>query len=198
VDILVGTQMLAKGHDFPRLTLVGVLGADSALFAADWRAPERLFAQLMQVAGRAGRAELKGEVLIQTQYPDHPLYGALVAHDYPSYAATLLKEREQAGFPPYAYQAMLRAEAPDMADAIAFLTAARALPVTEEFRDIALYDPVPMHLSRLANLERGQLLAESPSRPALQAFLPRWREAIEGIKAPAKLRWHLEVDPLEF
>ncbi|HZX30930.1 MAG TPA: primosomal protein N' [Rhodocyclaceae bacterium] len=197
-DILVGTQMLAKGHDFPRLTLVGVLGADSALFAADWRAPERLFAQLMQVAGRAGRAELKGEVLIQTQYPDHPLYGALVAHDYPSYAATLLKEREQAGFPPYAYQAMLRAESPEMADAIAFLTAARALPVAEAFRDIALYDPVPMHLSRLANLERGQLLAESPSRPALQAFLPQWREAIEGIKAPAKLRWHLEVDPLEF
>lgn len=197
-DILVGTQMLAKGHDFPKLTLVGVLGADAALFAADWRAPERLFAQLMQVAGRAGRAELKGEVVIQTQYPDHPLYGALVAHDYPSYAATLLTEREQAGFPPYAYQAMLRAEAPQMADAIAFLATARALPVAEEHSDIALYDPVPMHLSRLANLERGQLLAESASRRSLQAFLPRWREAIEGIKAPAKLRWHIEVDPLEF
>ncbi|MBS1189908.1 MAG: replication restart helicase PriA [Rhodocyclaceae bacterium] len=197
-DILVGTQMLAKGHDFPKLTLVGVLGADAALFAADWRAPERLFAQLMQVAGRAGRAELKGEVLVQTQYPDHPLYGALVAHDYPSYAATLLEEREQAGFPPYAYQAMLRAEAPDMADAIAFLTSARALPVAQEHSEIALYDPVPMHLSRLANLERGQLLAESPSRRALQTFLPQWRKAIEGIKAPAKLRWHLEVDPLEF
>ncbi|HJW25791.1 MAG TPA: primosomal protein N' [Rhodocyclaceae bacterium] len=197
-DILVGTQMLAKGHDFPKLTLVGVLGADAALFAADWRAPERLFAQLMQVAGRAGRAELKGEVLIQTQYPDHPLYGALVAHDYPSYAATLLKEREQAGFPPYAYQAMLRAEAPQMADSIAFLAAARELPVAQEHPDIALYDPVPMHLSRLANLERGQLLAESPSRRALQAFLPRWREAIDGIKAPSRLRWHLEVDPLEF
>jgi primosomal protein N' (replication factor Y) len=197
-DILVGTQMLAKGHDFPRLTLVGVLGADAALFAADWRAPERLFAQLMQVAGRAGRAELKGEVLIQTQYPDHPLYNALASHDYPSYAATLLKEREQAGFPPYAYQAMLRAEAPQMADAIAFLATARALPVAEEYPDVALYDPVPMHLSRLANLERGQLLAESSSRPALQAFLPRWREAIEGIKAPSRLRWHIEVDPLEF
>ena len=85
-DILVGTQMLAKGHDFPKLTLVGALGADSALFAADWRAPERLFAQLMQVAGRAGRAELPGEVLIQTQFPDHPLYAALVRHDYPSFA----------------------------------------------------------------------------------------------------------------
>ena len=197
-DLLVGTQMLAKGHDFPKLTLVGVLGADSALFAADWRAPERLFAQLMQVAGRAGRAELKGEVLIQTQYPDHPLYGALVRHDYPGFAAGLLKEREQAGFPPYAFQAMLRAEAPHMADAIAFLATAGALPVVAEYRDVALYDPVPMRMARLASLERGQLLAESPSRRALQAFLPQWREAIAAIKAPAKLRWHLEVDPFEF
>ena len=152
----------------------------------------------MQVAGRAGRAELKGEVLIQTQYPDHPLYAALVAHDYPGFAATLLREREQAGFPPYAFQAMLRAEAPDMSAAIAFLASARALPVVQEHADVVLYDPVPMRLSRLANLERGQLLAESHSRPALQAFLPRWREAIEGIKAPSRLRWHLEVDPLEF
>ncbi|MGV0976307.1 MAG: primosomal protein N' [Azonexus sp.] len=197
-DILVGTQMLAKGHDFPKLTLVGVLGADSALFAADWRAPERLFAQLMQVAGRAGRAELKGEVLIQTEYPDHPLYAALVAHDYPGFAAALLREREQAGFPPYAFQAMLRAEAPEMSAAIAFLATARALPVVQEHARVVLYDPVPMKLSRLANLERGQLLAESHSRPAIQAFLPRWREAIEGIKVPSKLRWHLEVDPLEF
>jgi primosomal protein N' (replication factor Y) (superfamily II helicase) len=197
-DILVGTQMLAKGHDFPRLTLVGVLGADAALFAADWRSPERLFAQLMQVAGRAGRAELKGEVLIQTQYPDHPLYAALVQHDYPGFAASLLQEREQAGFPPYAFQAMLRAEAPDMADALAFLASAGSVPVVQEHERVSIYDPVPMKLSRLANLERAQLLAESPSRAALQAFLPNWREAIEHIKAPGKLRWHLEVDPLEF
>jgi primosomal protein N' (replication factor Y) len=165
----------------------------------DWRAPERLFAQLMQVAGRAGRAELKGEVLIQTQYPDHPLFAALVAHDYPGFAAEQLKEREQAGFPPYAFQAMLRAEAPEMADAIAFLKAAAAeLPVIGEHENVFIYDPVPMKMARLANLERGQLLAESHSRPALQAFLPRWREAIEGLKAPSKLRWHIEVDPLEF
>ncbi|MBP5985954.1 MAG: primosomal protein N' [Azonexus sp.] len=197
-DILVGTQMLAKGHDFPKLTLVGALGADAALFAADWRAPERLFAQLMQVAGRAGRAELKGEVMIQTQYPDHPLFAALVAHDYPGFAAAQLKERELAGFPPYAFQAMLRAEAPEMADAIAFLKVAAELPVIGEHENVFIYDPVPMKMARLANLERGQLLAESHSRPALQAFLPRWREAIEGLKAPSKLRWHIEVDPLEF
>jgi primosomal protein N' (replication factor Y) len=196
-DILVGTQMLAKGHDFPKLTLVGVLGADSALYAADWRAPERLFAQLMQVAGRAGRAELMGEVLIQTQYPEHPLFAALVAQDYPGFAASQLKEREQAGFPPYAFQAVLRAEAPAMADAMAFLAQAVALPPVAEHDQVMLYDPVPMRMARLANLERAQLLVEAGSRPALQAFLPRWRAAIEQLKQPARLRWHLEVDPLE-
>lgn len=201
-DILIGTQMLAKGHDFPRLTLVGVLGADSALFAADYRAPERLFAQLMQVAGRAGRAHLPGEVLVQTQFPEHPLYAALQAHDYPHYAATLLAEREQACFPPYSYQAMLRAEAPQVAEAIAFLTTAVALaePLLREqsLAEVLLYDPVPMRLTRLANLERAQLLVESPSRRTLQAFLPQWQTLLETIKAPAKLRWHLEVDPLDF
>ena len=197
-DILVGTQMLAKGHDFPKLTLVGVLGADAALFAADWRAPERLFAQLMQVAGRAGRADLPGEVLIQTQFPEHPLYAALVRHDYPAFAAAQLEERRQAGFPPYAYQAMLRAEAPQMADAIAFLATARAWPAAAGHADVTLYDPVPMRLARLANLERAQLLVESPSRRALQAFLCGWGELLDAIKAPSRLRWHLEVDPLEF
>jgi primosomal protein N' (replication factor Y) len=197
-DILVGTQMLAKGHDFPKLTLVGAIGPDAALFAADWRAAERLFAQLMQVAGRAGRAQLPGEVLIQTQFPEHPLYAALVRHDYPAFAAAQLKEREQAGFPPYAYQAMLRAEAPQMADALAFLATARAWPAAETHQDVMLYDPVPMRLARRANFERGQLLVESPSRRALQAFLAAWLAALEAIKAPSRLRWHLEVDPLEF
>ncbi|MDR0378810.1 MAG: primosomal protein N', partial [Candidatus Accumulibacter sp.] len=198
-DILVGTQMLAKGHDFPKLTLVGVLGADAALFAADWRAPERLFAQLMQVAGRAGRADLPGEVLIQTQFPEHPLYVALARHDYPAFATSLLMERRQAGFPPYAYQAMLRAEAPEMADAIAFLATARARPpATEKHAGVTLYDPVPMRLARRANLERAQLLVESPSRRALQAFLGEWIVALEAIRASKKLHWHLEVDPLEF
>jgi primosomal protein N' (replication factor Y) len=197
-DILVGTQMLAKGHDFPKLTLVGAIGPDAALFAADWRAPERLFAQLMQVAGRAGRAELPGEVLIQTQFPEHPLYAALVRHDYPAFAGQQLKEREQAGFPPYAYQAMLRAEAPQMAEALAFLATARAWPEAAAHHDVMLYDPVPMRLARRANFERGQLLVESPSRRALQVFLTAWLCAIDTIKASSRLRWHLEVDPLEF
>lgn len=197
-DILVGTQMLAKGHDFPRLTLVAVTGADAALFSADCRAPERLFAQLMQVSGRAGRAALPGEVLIQTEYPDHPLYGALVAQDYPGYAASLLEERRAAGFPPFGYQAMLRAEAPQLADAQAFLQQATEFDWLSEHPSVTLYDPVPMRMTRLASLERAQLLVESPSRPTLQNFLPRWREALEGLKAPSRLRWHIEVDPLDY
>jgi len=198
-DILVGTQMLAKGHDFPRLTLVGVTGADAALFAADWRAPERLFAQLMQVGGRAGRAELPGEVLIQTEHPEHPLYGALQQHDFAAFAASQLEERRSAGFPPYSYQVMLRAEAPEMGPALEYLAQARALGADLNGNGpVLLYDPVPMRMARRANLERAQLLAESTSRPALQAFLAEWRPLLEGIKAPSRLRWHLEVDPLEF
>ena len=200
-DILVGTQMLAKGHDFPLLTLVGAIGADSALFAADFRAPERLFAQLMQVGGRSGRAELPGEVLIQTEYPDHPLYQALIDHDYDRFARNQLEERRIAGFPPFSFQAMLRAEARNMEQSLAFLAAARnaAAMLPNSLADgVTLYDPVPMRLQRLMTLERGQLLVESPSRPALQAFLPQWMEKLYTLKTPAGLRWHLDVDPLEF
>ena len=197
-DLLIGTQMLAKGHDFPRLTLVGVVGADAALFAADFRAPERLFAQLMQVGGRSGRHDLPGEVLIQTEYPTHPLYRALVEHDYNAFARNQLDDRQMAGFPPFSYQALLRAEAKDMSQSLAFLGAARdaALPLAGEA--VALYDPVPMRMARLMNLERGQLLVESASRPALQAFLTAWNGALHALKAPRELRWHLDVDPLEY
>jgi primosomal protein N' (replication factor Y) len=200
-DILIGTQMLAKGHDFPRLTLVGVVGADAALFAADFRAPERLFSQLMQVGGRSGRAELPGEVLIQTEYPDHPLYRALAAHDYAGFARTQLGEREVAGFPPFAFQCLMRAEAKTMEQSLAFLAEARAVavPLAQAARvPVVLYDPVPMRLSRLMSLERAQLLVESDSRPALQSFLAAWGEALYALKAPRGLRWHLDVDPLEF
>ncbi len=197
-DILVGTQMLAKGHDFPQLTLVGVLNADAALFAADFRAPERLFAQLMQVGGRSGRAALPGEVLVQTQYPDHPLYRALAAHDFAAFAAEQLAERERAGFPPFTHQAMLRAEAAELKQALAFLKTAAELGEGMSAGKVALYDAVPMRLHRLAHLERAQLLVESRSRPALQAFLAPWLAAIRELKAPNALRWHIDVDPLEF
>ena len=197
-DILVGTQMLAKGHDFPLLTLVGVLNADAALFAADFRAPERLFSQLMQVGGRSGRAALPGQVLVQTQYPDHPLYRALAAHDFPAFASAQLGEREHAGFPPFTHQAMLRAEAPELKQALAFLKTAAELGGGLRPEEVSLYDAVPMRLHRLAHLERAQLLIESRSRPALQAFLKHWLEAIREQRAPKVLRWHIDVDPLEF
>jgi len=197
VDVLVGTQMLAKGHDFPNLTLVGAVGADAALFAADFRAPERLFSQLMQVGGRSGRAQLPGAVLIQTEYPQHPLYRALIDHDYTAFAHEQLAEREAAGFPPFAFQALLRAEAHELAQALEFL--ATAVDAAERLAsvDIVLYDPVPMRMARLKNRERAQLLAESHNRPALHAFLAAWMAALHALKTPRELRWHLDIDPQE-
>src|SRR5207253_2831977 len=158
VDILIGTQMVAKGHDFKKLTLVGSLNPDTALFSHDYRASERLFAQLMQVAGRAGRAAQReggnaSEVLIQTRYPQHPLYAAVMAHDYDSFAAGLLEERQQAGIPPFMYQALLRAEARELQSALDFLAEAGSCV---EHAGITINDPIPMTLTRLANVERAQ------------------------------------------
>ncbi|MBP7627161.1 MAG: primosomal protein N' [Zoogloea sp.] len=197
-DILVGTQMMAKGHDFPKLTFVGVLNADSSLFAADFRAPERLFQQLMQVGGRAGRGQLPGEVMVQTQYPDHPLYQCLTRHDFQRYAALQLDERKQARFPPFAANALLCATADEVGTALDWLKAARAeaLPYAQAF-GVMVFDPVPMRMVRLARRERAQLLVEAPGRPALQAFLSAWSERLWALKPPRVLRWHLDVDPAE-
>jgi len=193
VDILIGTQMVAKGHDFKNLTLVGILNPDTALFSQDYRASERLFAQLMQVAGRAGRAGGNtSEVMIQTAYTQHPLYAAVVSHDYDHFATSLLAEREQAGLPPYLFQAMLRAEASELAVAIEFLKIARDLV---QHQGITINDPIPMSMTRVHNVERAQLLVESPSRPALQAFLKAWMHALRELKTRAK--WSLEVDPVD-
>ncbi|GAB3403559.1 primosomal protein N' [Massilia agilis] len=197
VDILVGTQMVAKGHDFKKLTLVGVLNPDTALFSQDYRASERLFAQLMQVAGRAGRAgrgegASESEVLIQTRYATDPLYAAVVNHDYERFAGSLLAERKQAALPPFMYQALLRAEARQLADAIGFLESARELLVSEA---VFINDPIPMTMTRVHNMERAQLLVESSSRPALQAFLKAWMADLRAMKT--RVRWSLEVDPLD-
>ncbi len=199
VDILVGTQMLAKGHDFPRLTLVGVLGADNALYSADFRATERLVALLMQVAGRAGRAGLPGEVIVQTDFPDHPVYRALATQDYAAFADELLAEREAAQLPPVTRVALLAAEAHSRDDVDRFLAAAveRAHALADRAGGIEIFPPVPAAMARRAGYERGQVLIQCPRRAPLQAFLPRWREALVGIGG-SKLRWTIDVDPVAF
>jgi primosomal protein N' (replication factor Y) len=195
-DILVGTQILAKGHHFEQLTLVGVVNADAGLFSSDYRASERTFAQLQQVAGRAGRASLPGEVLIQTRYPGHPLYQALARHDYTGFAHSVLAERRDAGFPPFVFEAALRAESVDAMRAMRFLRGAiEAAP--PRGAGISLFDPTPMSLARLAGVERAQALLQSRSRPRLQAFLAKWSEALYRLPAQG-VRWHLDVDPVEF
>ena len=194
-DILVGTQLIAKGHDFPGLTLVGVLNADGALLSTDYRAGERLFAMLMQVAGRAGRRERPGEVLVQTRYPAHPLYSALARHDYAGFARSLLAERKAAGFPPSLFEAALRAESGKLDDAMTFLR--RAADFVAPPEGVRIFDPVPNIITRRANVERAQLLVQSRSRPAMQAFLQAWSESLFA-HAPRNVRWHLDVDPIEF
>ncbi len=192
-DILVGTQLLAKGHDFPHLTLVGVLNADGALLSTDYRAAERLFATLMQVAGRAGRREQRGEVLVQTMYPQHALYAALARHDFASFAASQLDERRSAGFPPFVSEAALRAEAPRLEDTMRFLAGARELVAAPV--GVQVYDPVPHVVTRRAGYERAQLVVQSASRAALLGFLREWSEQLFAT-APRAIRWHLDVDPI--
>ncbi len=197
IDILVGTQMLAKGHDFPNLTLVGVVDTDSALHSPDFRASERLFAQLMQVAGRAGRADKAGQVIIQTQFPEHELFNALRTQDYVTYANSLLLEREQVQFPPYVFTALLRAEANDYALVQQFLQHAFALArsLTEQ---VLVYDPVRPQMERLKGMERGHILIQATSRPVLQHLLKNLLAQLRGKAIAAKVRWAVDVNPLDF
>ena len=175
---------------------MGVVNADSGLFAADYRAAERLFSQLEQVAGRAGRADRPGEALVQTRYPDHPLYQALLRHDFEAYARTLLEERRQAGFPPFMFECALRAEAKTLAEAMTFLVESiKAAP--QERAGVTVFDPAPMLLHRLAGWERAQVVVQAASRPRLQAFLHVWSERLYQGRARG-VRWHLDVDPIEF
>ena len=195
VDILVGTQILAKGHDFVHLNLVGVINADGLLYNTDLRASERLYALLTQVAGRAGRGEVAGEVLIQTEFPSHPLYLALRNQDYASFAGNLLEDRRLAGFPPYVHQALLRAEAPKIDTALAYL--ARAADIGRALsEEVTIYDPVAAAMARRAGRERAQLLVQARSRSPLQEFLTAWYAKLSAEPSnPA--RWSLDVDPLE-
>ncbi len=197
IDILVGTQMLAKGHDFPHLTLVGVIDTDSALYSPDFRASERLFAQLMQVSGRAGRAEKAGEVLIQTAFPQHALFQALRAQDYVTYANEILQERANMQYPPSSYFALLRAEANDFSQVQQFLNAAANLARALK-KEVMIYDMVRPQMERLKGMERGQLLLQANSRAALQRLLKPWMTQIHDLPLAKKVRWSLDIDPLEF
>ena len=198
LDILVGTQMMVKGHDFPGLTLVGVLGADNALYSADFRATERLFAQLTQVAGRAGRADLPGEVIIQTDFPAHPLYQSLLRHDYHAHADALLAERRQLELPPYSRLALLRAEAAQRTAIERFLAAAhvQGREFAAGFAGVRIFPAVAARMARRAGFERAHILVQSATMKPLQGFLGAWRAWLTD-HAPRNVRWSIDVDPQE-
>ena len=211
VDVLVGTQMIAKGHDFRRVTLVAAINPDAALFSSDFRAPERLFALLMQAAGRAGRDAATGadsQMWVQTQHPQHPLFAALKAHDYPGFAERQLAERQQAGFPPFSHLALLRAEARSQEAAQALLGALAAQAQAAGAQDatlaaalphVAWYPAVPLAVQRVAGIERAQMLLESAHRPALQRVLAACAPLLQTLRATPEhrgiVRWAIDVDP---
>jgi primosomal protein N' (replication factor Y) (superfamily II helicase) len=193
--ILVGTQMVTKGHDFPNLTLVVVLNADQGLFSTDFRAPERLAQTLVQVAGRAGRGVKPGEVLIQTEFPGHPLWLSLLGGGYDGFARAALEERAQAAWPPFSRLAALRDSAPSAAAALTFLSEARQH--AQPPRAVRLLGPVPAAMAKRAGRYHAQLLIESRERSALHAFLRAWLPAVAELKSARAVRWSLDVDPLE-
>ncbi len=212
VDVLVGTQMIAKGHDFRRITLVAAVQPDGALFSSDFRAAERLFALLMQAAGRAGRDAAyvaaqgtQSEMWVQTYHPQHAVYEALRKHDYSAFAAQQLQERAEAAMPPFAYQALVRADARTQEVAQGFLTAASAaahaagLPGLPD-GTVTLFPPVPLTIQRVANIERAQMLLESPNRATLQRFLAAWQPMLQATRSQPEhkglVRWLVDVDPL--
>ncbi|MDH4104874.1 MAG: primosomal protein N' [Gammaproteobacteria bacterium] len=197
VRILVGTQMLTKGHHFPLVTLVVVLNADQGLFGTDYRAAERLAQTIVQVAGRAGRAERPGEVLIQTEYPQHPLLQQLVSGGYDAFAAAALREREAARWPPFARVAVLRAEAPGRDAPLDFLEHARQLALDCAVPGVELLGPATAPMERRAGHYRAQLLLHAPTHAPLQRLLARWVPRIEAAPVARKVRWALDVDPLE-
>jgi primosomal protein N' (replication factor Y) len=207
VDVLVGTQMIAKGHDFRRITLVAAVNPDGALFSSDFRAPERLFSLLMQSAGRAGRDAAylaaqgtRAEMWIQTHHAQHPLFTALRRHDYATFAQQQLDERRAAAMPPFAFQALLRADAREQSVAQGFLNIAadqaEALPGADL---VTRYPAVPLTIQRVADVERAQMLIESGSRAALQRLLALWQPLLHELRRTPEgkgvIRWLVDVDP---
>ena len=196
IDILVGTQMLAKGHDFARLNLVIVLNADGSLYSADFRAPERLFAELMQVSGRAGRADKPGKVLIQTQLPEHPVFAAVKAQDYAVFAENELNERQMFAMPPFGFQTAVRADALRVADAMEFLNAAKETLAPLLPESVSQFGAAPMLMVRLAERERAQIFLESPSRQDLHRAVSLWVQVLQQNR-DGKIRWSVDVDVQE-
>jgi primosomal protein N' (replication factor Y) len=191
--------MLAKGHDFPMVTLVGVVNADQGLFGMDFHSTETMMQQIVQVSGRAGRAKNPGKVLIQTHFPQHPLYAYICKHDYGGFARQELKLRQQAGFPPYHYLSVIRAWAPDERAPMKYLIRIRQLcdKLRDEYPMVNIMEPVYSPMAKLNNLYRAQLLLTSPSRAARQQFLQKWIRLIECYKHKKPVRWSIDVDPLD-
>ena len=196
-QILIGTQMLAKGHHFPNVTLVGMLNADHGLYSSDFRASERMGQLILQVAGRAGREEKEGEVLIQTHHADHPLFQPLLKHDYPSFAKGLIEERQQTEFPPFTHLALLRAEAVEQQMPMQFLEQARLILEQTKETDILLMGPFPAIMERRAGRYRAQLLIQANNRKLLQSLFATYISQIENHKAAKKVRWSIDIDPMD-
>ncbi|MEE9552100.1 MAG: primosomal protein N' [Gammaproteobacteria bacterium] len=194
-DILIGTQMLAKGHHFPKVTLVGIVDADRGLFSVDYRASERMAQILMQVSGRAGRDDTQGSVIVQTHYPDHPLLDKLAHHDYQQFAQLLLEERQQTQLPPFSFQALLRAESNNQHFAHKFLNLARTKLQTLADGKLEIYGPVSAPMEKRAGRYRFQLLVQAKNRQTIKKFLTPWIENLEHLPEARKVRWSVDVDP---
>jgi primosomal protein N' (replication factor Y) len=189
--------MLAKGHHFPNVTLVGILDVDQGLFGADYRAAERMAQLVTQVAGRAGRAEKPGRVIIQTRHPDHPLLQTLIHRGYDSFAREALRERQSAVLPPFSHQALIRAEAPDEGLPKQFLEQAYDLAQGRAGRGVELWGPVPAPMERRAGRYRAHLLLQAPGRAELQQLLRGWLPEVRKLKLARRVRWSVDVDPQE-
>ena len=197
IDILIGTQMLAKGHDFPFLTLVGVLDADNALYSPDYRAPEKLFSQLIQVSGRAGRSNIKGEVLIQTAFPNNPVFEGIKKHNYEIFAETLLQERKQMGLPPFSFAAILRVESKQLEYGEKFINDAGKYAESLSNK-VVIYDPVRPSIDRLKGYERFQLFIQANARKDLQSLLRQWVTYLRQSPLSNRVKWSIDIDPIEF
>jgi len=195
--ILIGTQMLTKGHDFPDVTLVGVLNCDQGLFGTDFRSDERLAQTILQVSGRAGRRHRQGEVLLQTSYPQHPLLEHLVRGGYADFARQALEERADAGWPPYTHLALLRAEATRRETPLGFLQRCRTLAESRAAREVSILGPAPAPMERRSGRYRAQLLFRATARPGLHGLLDDLLPVIESMKEARRVRWSLDVDPVE-